>query len=37
VTVRVAARLYPSQDVQFQYALRALLEGLRLKVTSATR
>jgi AcrR family transcriptional regulator len=37
VTVRVAARLYPSQDAQFRYALRALLEGLRLKVTSATR
>jgi hypothetical protein len=34
VTVRVASRLYPTQDAQFQYGLRALVEGLRLKAAS---
>lgn len=34
VTVRVAPQLYPSQDAQFRYGLRALVEGLQLKVTS---
>jgi len=37
VTVRVAPQLYPSQDAQFQYGLRALVEGLRIKVASPTR
>jgi TetR/AcrR family tetracycline transcriptional repressor len=37
VTVRVASRLYPTQDAQFQYGLRALVEGLRLKAASPTR
>lgn len=34
VTVRVALQLYPPRDAQFQYGLRTLVEGLRLKVTS---
>lgn len=36
VTVRVALHLYPPRDEQFQYGLRALVEGLRLKVTQAS-
>jgi AcrR family transcriptional regulator len=36
VTVRVAAKLYPAQDAQFRYALRALMDGLRLKADSAS-
>ena len=35
MTVRVALQLYPPQDAQFEYGLRALVEGLRLKVTPA--
>lgn len=34
VTVRVAPQLYPTQDAQFQYGLRALVEGLRSMVTA---
>lgn len=35
VTVRVAPQLYPTQDSQFQYGLRALVEGLRRVATSS--
>ena len=31
-TAKVAPLLYPSQDTQFQYGLRLLIDGLRLKV-----
>jgi hypothetical protein len=33
VTVRLALQLYPSQQAQFEYGLRTLVEGLRLKMT----
>ena len=31
VTVRLASVLYPSQDAQFHYGLRLLVDGLRAK------
>jgi TetR/AcrR family transcriptional regulator, tetracycline repressor protein len=36
VTVRVASRLYPSQDAQFEYGLSTLIDGLRLRVASSS-
>jgi TetR/AcrR family transcriptional regulator, tetracycline repressor protein len=35
VTVRLAPLMYPTQDIQFQYGLRALVDGLRNKLDSA--
>jgi hypothetical protein len=32
VTIRLALQLYPSQQAQFEYGLRTLVDGLRLKI-----
>ena len=37
VTVRLASLLYPSQDDQFRYGLRLLVEGLRSKAAAGSR
>ena len=34
ITVRLASVLYPSQDAQFRYGLRLLVDGLRDKAAS---